>query len=586
MPSNFINRDKVVAMLIKERCKLADKRARANQKNEFVSRVDLPKSNCLPDKQSIYQLFPPRNRWCSLGKNREYKDSVKRNELRLKYTYLKARRSHCKEEWYIGLCNYADGIVRSALYPPKSINSPIVFAIEKERHTREKTIVFRPICSFPYGLKIIFSLLNRFLTKAFDDAFYDCSYAFRTCNGKHKLQHLNAVSAIQDYRKAHCGIPLYVAECDMKKFYDTIDHRVIKQRFCFLLQWAKKNNHISSADAKLVKRWFFLYVDCFDFKKHVYVNNKKPNGNSFWRVNAGKDWTYRIEWVQKLATAHLKGKMKKRNCVGVPQGGSLSGLIANIIMHDVDKAVYRAKGYSDILYCRFCDDMILVGTDKINVSKVFNTYQEAIENSKLYAHDASMMKLNKMKDFWEGKSKEPYEWNEKGEQIYPWITFVGFDINWRGNLRIRKKSFKKELAKQHKVAYELLSPYMKGKSPRYCADTILSSLTNRLICMSVGRVKLWNYRDFNHTCCWMNAFSILDQNPWSVAQLKQLDSHRNVVIKRTSEALKTINCPAIKKASSPDDEANSRFLYKGSPYSYYGQCFIYKYKIGGLTPND
>lgn len=42
MPSIFINRDKVVFLLIKERCKLADKQSRIDQKNEFITRRGIP----------------------------------------------------------------------------------------------------------------------------------------------------------------------------------------------------------------------------------------------------------------------------------------------------------------------------------------------------------------------------------------------------------------------------------------------------------------------------------------------------------------------------------------------------------------
>lgn len=85
MPSiTFINRDKVVIKLIKERCKLADKQADKEHYNSYISRWWVrQKGNNFLDN-SLYEIFPPRREWCGLGKKRMELDSVKRNELKLK----------------------------------------------------------------------------------------------------------------------------------------------------------------------------------------------------------------------------------------------------------------------------------------------------------------------------------------------------------------------------------------------------------------------------------------------------------------------------------------------------------------------
>lgn len=575
MPSIFINRDKVVFLLIKERCKLADKQSRIDQKNEFITRRGIPNKGNSFISNSIYNIFPPRAKWCSIG-NTEQRiklNSIERNELRLKYTYLKAKKRKCKDEWYIKLCNYADYIVKISDNMSGIINPPTVTVIEKKRDDKTNTIIYRPVCSFPREIKIIFSLLNKYLTKVLDKEFYGCSYAFRAVKRKYELQHLNAVIDIQQYRKNHSGLPLYVAECDMQKFYDTIDHNIIKQRFSTLLNNVVKTKSILKEDVKKIKSIFYTYVDCFDFRKDIFIHNKKSSNDIFWhKKNSDKLWKCKIEWVSELE--HAK-KFQRRKKVGVPQGGALSGLIANIVMHYVDVAVHKSIEGSDTLYCRFCDDMILIGVDKNKVMETFNIYQNAIHNSKLFSHNLEAFKFKKMKDFWNGKTRGPYEWNERGENVFPWITFVGFDINWCGNLRIRKASFKKHIAKQYNVASDLLLPYKNGKIPRYSMGTIKLSLINRLICMSVGRIKIWNYKSFDNNCSWIKAFSILDKNQWSVKQMKCLDKHRGVIINRASKQLKCFECPSNTKSNIMDDFTN-RYMYFGGPFSYYGQCFIYK----------
>lgn len=582
MPSiSFIDRDKVVMKLIKYRCKLADKQAVKDQKNEFISRDFFKKTgNRVKDKDYLYEMFPPRKRWCRLGKVRVNLDTAARNERKLKYTYLKAKKRACKESWYLNLCAKADNIVRYAYKNRKGIAPPKVTVIEKKRNEDKHIIECRPVCLFTnLETKITLSLLNKYLTNLFDPYFHKCSYAFRKPKqDMHILQHLNAVEVIKKYREVHSEIALYVAECDMQKFYDTISHKVIKDRFLNLLHQAKKDKRISNYDAMMVKRWFFYYVDCFDFVTNVWVNNQKQANHPFWKNIKNKDgYRCRIEWVDKhLLNRKLTRKIKGR--VGVPQGGALSGLIANIVMHFVDTEVLKAIENKDMLYCRFCDDMILIGVNQEEVSSTFQVYNKVIKKSQLVAHPNKGIELIHMKDFWKGKTRGPYKWMKGEFDSYPWITFVGFDINWCGNLRIRKSSFIRQMNKQTKVANELLLPYKKGKSARYCARTIFASLKSRLIATSVGRVNLWNYAENENLHSWMSAFSILDKNPWSMKQMRELDRHRQQVLARAQRTLSEVSCTKRKKEMNVRENQRELFSYTGCPFSYYGQCFDYKKK--------
>ena len=180
------------------------------------------------------------------------------------------------------------------------------------------------------------------------------------------------------------------------------------------------------------------------------------------------------------------------------------------------------------------------------------------------------MNIQRMKDFWDGKSRGPYKWGEHGRDIFPWITFVGFDINWRGEVRVRKKSYQKQLTKQHSVVWDLLNLYDRGKTPRYCMNTILESLRNRLIGMSVGRVTLWNYHDYKNVHCWLAAFPLLDKNKWAVAQLKGLDRHREKELYEAEKVLKKINC--VNRSKNMDGVRRKEHYY-GKAYSYYGQAY-------------
>ena len=66
----------------------------------------------------------------------------------------------------------------------------------------------------------------------------------------------------------------------MQKFYDTLDHNIIKARFVMLMAKVKARNNISHADYNCAKQWFFNYIDCFDYYNDVFsYNNKKDKQN-------------------------------------------------------------------------------------------------------------------------------------------------------------------------------------------------------------------------------------------------------------------------------------------------------------------
>lgn len=568
MLSSYINRDAVIRKLIKIRCKLADKRSEQMQVHDFV-RFD-KKLHLKTNKEStlIYSLFPSRSQWCHIGKRRHEMDSSKRNESKLLFTYYKAKEKDSREDWYINLCREADKIVAMAMNPVNGIPAPHVHVIEKKRE--KNTIICRPVCTFDLEVKIVISLYNKFLTNLFDNLFLSCSYAFRVPkHGDPLFQHTKAVKDIQRYRKQHIGAPLYVAECDMQKFYDTIDHRVIKARFNMLFSKAKKQNDLSTQECQCIKSWFYSYVDCFGFNEHVNAFNSRPSDKIWASIRNRKGCECKIKWVEALTRGNNRAARNKRRMLGVPQGGPLSGLIANIVMHFVDLAVFNTMKGKDMLFLRFCDDMILIGINKEEVEATLNTYNQSIKSARLYPHPHEDTEGKSAKLFWEGKSRGPYIWGEHGKNVFPWITFVGFDINWQGELRVRRASIEKHIIKQHSTVWDLLNQYH-NHYPKYQQYSILSSLESRMIAMSVGHIGLWNYKESTNTHSWMAAFSILDKNPWSEKQMKLLDRHRNLELRRAKSYIWELTCPTRKMSG---DHANKSQFYHGKPFSYYGQAF-------------
>lgn len=566
MLSNFLTDEIIVRMLIKQRCKLADKRSKQMQVVEFVSGIKVKGLD--EEKAEIYALFPPRSQWCSIGYKRRMKmDSVQRNAFMLYATYCKAKQENSKDAWFEKLQAKISRVRYLAFHPGIAMSRPSVQMLFK-KYKGKDTVICRPVCKFDTDVKIVLSIYNKFLTFVLDDGFLDFSFAFRKPQVGNQFQHLNAVRKLIDFRKRHLGQTLYVSECDMQKFYDTLDHNIVKGRFEMLMAKAKEQKKISHEDYTYAKTWFFNYIDCFDFYRDVYSCKFDENHEAWNLVRTqyrGKK--YVVEWVNELVHEKKKKPYKRK---GIPQGGALSGLIANIMMHFVDIAIKHEIAGEDVAYLRFCDDMILVTTNEKKAKKVLDIYYKRLLCSRLYPHPTEVMNIKHMKEFWKGKSRGPYKWAEHGKDVYPWITFVGYDVNWRGEVRVRKKSYERQLTKQHEVVWNLLNQYQRGKSPRYCSNTILESLRSRIIGMSVGRVTLWNYQKYENVHCWLSAFQLLNKNKWTVAQLKGMDRHREQELYRALKFLEKIDCPKLSKNKAG---VRRKEHYYGKAFSYYGQAF-------------
>ncbi|MFC2100965.1 hypothetical protein ACFLRZ_03955 [Bacteroidota bacterium] len=145
---------------------------------------------------------------------------------------------------------------------------------------------------------------------------------------------------------------------------------------------------------------------------------------------------------------------------------------------------------------------------------------------------------------------------------FPWIGFVGYEINYLGDIRIRKKSLEKELKKQKSVIKEIESAIK--VSMRKPKGTATESAINRLIAMSVGRIGLDNFEEVSTDLCWKNGFKELTINKHSIRQIKQLDRNRS---KQYYKFLKTVKEPEFE----PVEQEERQIIKYNKPFSYYYQ---------------
>lgn len=580
---NYFTENEILRQICKIRVKLAKSKSKKHLLHLLTSSSNYNyhlKSNKTPNNDfEQYQcdltvflrtILPPRKKWINLGENSRRK-SNSRNEFLTSndknfYSLLKTIKVHSKkdlkEQWYLDLQKFIYETLELSKNKSFSITKPVIFPKLKEK-LKEKldegaVNECRPICIFSLKERIILSATNKFLTQLFDEHFQDSSFAFRSKKNSENiiLSHHDCINDILKFRNANKGTDLYIAECDMKKFYDTVNHKIVKSLFTDLITKSKILYPELNLDNSI--HIFETYLDCFAFNINVPKSSDIKYWNSY-RIPKGE-----FSWIGNVVSDHYSDITIER--VGVPQGGALSGLIANIYLNYAD-TLLSGKTF---LYQRFCDDMIIISEDLQECTSAKEIYENALNELKLFPHNfKSENELMEIKDneinykpFWKGKSKGPYKWGEIGENSFPWIGFVGYEINFLGEIRVRKRSFEKELQKQKAVIKEIKNAIENGM--RKSKGTATESAINRLIGMSVGRIGMDNFNEVSTDMCWKNGFKLLNFNKHSIIQIKHLDRNRS---KLYYKLLKQVEEPEIIKDKKP----KRQIIKYNKPFSYYYQ---------------
>lgn len=527
--------------------------------------------------QELKCILPPRKKWIKLGsysrvkntksKSKEFLTSNDKNYYSLIKTIRKHHKQNSKEKWFLNLMDFIKQTRENALSYNYQVNTPIIFPKLKDPKKLPplpscETNDCRPICMFNLQDRVILSLTNKFLTRAFDNLFKDSSYAFRSRKIENKtVSHHNCIQEIITYKKNLKDDFLYVVECDMKKFYDTVNHKIALNQFESLIKASKENN--PNIDFSYPIHIFNSYLNSYCFNINV-IGISTPEYWKSYNIDKGQ-----FPWVEEDIKNTYQNLKDER--IGVPQGGALSGLIANIYLNEADEKLENFEG----LYLRFCDDMIIIHNNLEEIQKAKDTYLKTLEELKLFTHPFNDNKLQKehgkgisYKPFWKSKSKGPYKWSDEiNKGHFPWIAFVGYHINFKGKLRVRKKSFEKEYQKQKQIIDEIKKAI--EKEHRCKKGTPIESAINRLIGMSVGRIALHNFDEVSTDMCWKNGFKELKINKHSSRQLKDLDRNRS---KLYYDLIKQVNELFENEESDPLNNSKKREMINyDKPFSYYYQ---------------
>ena len=502
-------------------------------------------------------LLPPRSQWSrpnSYRKRNQFKSTIELNCESIKNRIYEVHRKFQNGTtsfldsplWYQELRKFIFDLridVDSNLN--FSVRKPVVFPAKKDPDDKTN-MERRPLAKFFLRDRLILSLTNKYLTKIFDRVFLDCSFAFRAGNSKGPgPTYHDAVDLLRQFRIRYVDQPLFVSECDIKKFFDCVDHAMIGQRYGLLK--ATLHGMDITIDER-AERIFQAYLQCYCFNGDVLPKNTDPN---YW--SGLKDIGGKFKWVPELEEkySHLDPDVVK---VGIPQGGALSGLIVNILLHQADQTMMDHSGWNEeFTYLRYCDDMVIVHHDATKCSGLFQIYQDQLKQLNLIPHICAELKYTYCSKFWNDvKSRDVYFWSQQQDTLRPhspWVSFVGYMVHEDGSVKIRKKSVEKQLKKHDrelkKVIRKLKVQPIEALINR--EQKIIRSFQTKLYTMSVGKVDIGNYRNMPVEMCWGAGFRMIEKNKYTRQQLSRLDRSNKLSLLSLKKYLKGLKIPTVKE---------------------------------------
>lgn len=554
--------------IIKRLCRIRIKQAGSRHKRLFHRQIssDAP----APETSEPANLFPPRRQWNRFRKKqRDPASQEDQNLIALTRATLYLRTVDPAAPWVRRLNERVRAIQERVL--TTSTFAFVPPSIRGEAKT-PGSCEYRAIAQFSDDDQIIEGLTARYFGITFDTLFTSSSLAFR--RGSHGIPpptHHDAVLSIENYRRRHLKTGLYVAECDIKGFFDCVSHSIAHCALANLIKQATKRNPAFQIDARAYQV-FEAYLDAYTFPDNV-----KGIAEPQLKRKCGEAAHYKWPEVA-LREFHPN---PDTTAIGIPQGGSLSCFIANCVLHQADLEVRRSRSRTPgpFRYLRYCDDMVIIAPDQRSCRVAFEAYQDALRQLQLPVHAPADVETYNAA-FWDGKSRQPYQWARPlSVTTVPWLQFVGYQIRHDGMLRIKKKSVEKHKRKILVETNYLLRtlaptrptptlPLTFAPGLRKNAHEIIHRFRQKLIAMSVGR------RDLHHDLgqlmskCWAAGFRMAHGRRLPLNALKELDRFRERQIARIRSAIRRMPrvTPSGKKAKRV-----RTYPFYGFPFSYVGQ---------------
>ena len=234
----------------------------------------------------------------------------------------------------------------------------------------------------------------------------------------------------------------------------------------------------------------------------------------------------------------------------------MSCVIANVVLNSVDKVITKEQD-TERFFVRYGDDILLAHTDYDKCKELIEAYTRSLEEHRLPYHPFKPLSECKdgektTKEFWDRKSKAPFFWGPGEGNAFEWIGFVGYEVRYTGETRLRLSTLNKKFGAINK---------------RYHACILDKTPNDFKGYMKGNRKKLRGLPSS------MSKFPALDKNMYTIQQMKSLDRYRLTKILRLQDKLESRFGAIAQKDDVPIDIEKTFITqwYRGEAFSFYRQ---------------
>ncbi len=376
----------------------------------------------------------------------------------------------------------------------------------------------------------------RYLRDILDAELSPCCHSFRNDRTRN---YQTAIAALADYRRRNGGRRLHVAECDIRKFFDVIHHDEVRKALAEFVQRAGEHGRkIDSRACAVVMAYLDSYATFRSF-----ASAQKTDGEA-------RKW----DNVSLPALADLRpfhgNFVPEELPIGIPQGGALSPLIANIVLDLADRCVLDGAD-NGLFYARFCDDMVIVDPSRAKCKAAFGRYMEALRELRLPVHPVNEAPVYG-REFFEAKSKGPFPWEYASVGAVgssPWVSFLGCQIGFNGDVRIRRETLSRHVEKlkaenntfirllrkadKNGSGVALRKPHLVRRFFRACGHHMFRLVAKGVGCARPVR-KTTDDKTVPHgrgALCWAAAFPAAFKQPAALDQMRRHDAVRDHLLR-------------------------------------------------------
>lgn len=506
--------------IIEQLCKRRIKQASKRHEKSYVARL-AGISYRQPEPKEVDDLLPPRSVW------NQYRPRFRQNSrepnLQALIHATRCLMQDVEQPWVRRLGAFTSAVREKAMNTlSPHFDPPNMFWELKKDH------VYRPISHFGLMDSIIWSLFSKYLTDFFDPVYSSRSFACRSRENPEMPTRESAIDSLFSLRQSTKS-DLYVAECDIQGFFDCVEHGVAMNAF-------ESNALLVAAefpDRQLHPRARFLfhkYLNCYTFPENVWnealerLREEDPEGIFKWPVEA-------LERLWCQDPRELR--------IGVPQGGAVSGVIANLVLNIADRQIEAVNTNDRLHYFRYCDDTLFVSPNRSQCGRALASYLTVLEKLKLPFHPPKHTWIYD-KAFWGRKSKSPYCWSgRKWFGCVPWVQFIGYQMRYDGLMRVRKDSIEKQRKRIREIVdqakFGLIRVARHGKTIQSIWEHAVWGVYRRLACAGVGRVRK-GQTAIPMPKSWIGGFKALHEKPIATRSLQLLDRERERQARRFKRA--------------------------------------------------